>query len=369
LFKMVLKAVILVGGYGTRLRPFTFSKPKPLVEFCNKSIVKHQIDALVAVGVQHVILCVSYRAEALEKELKAYGEQMGITIETSLEDTPMGTGGPLSLCRDKLDMTDPDPFFMLNADVTCTYPFDHLLEFHRNHGKEGTILVTQVEDPSKYGVVVANEDGAIERFVEKPKIFVGDKINAGMYIFNKKMIDRIPNAPTSIERETFPAMAAEGELYRMVLPGFWMDIGQPKDYLTGQCLKLASLRESNADVLAKGDCIKGNVLLAEDVKIGNNCQIGPDVVVGPGVTIADGVRLKRCAILANCRLDSFSYVEDSIIGWNSSVGTWARVQDNCFLGEDVHIKPERFVRSLTVCPHKGVKKDNLEDNKIILGIA
>jgi len=366
---MVLKAVILVGGYGTRLRPFTFSKPKPLVEFCNKSIVKHQIDALVAVGVKHIILAVSFRAEALEKELKAYGDKLGIVIETSLEDTPMGTGGPLSLCRDKLDMSDPDPFFMLNADVTCTYPFQQLLDFHSSHGREGTILVTQVEDPSKYGVVVANEDGAIERFVEKPKVFVGDKINAGMYIFSKKMIERIPNAPTSIERDTFPAMASDGELYRMVLPGFWMDIGQPKDYLTGMCLKLASLADSDPDTLAKGDNINGNVLISEEnVTIGNNCLIGPDVVIGPGVTIMDGVRLKRCTIMANCRMDSHSYVEDSIIGWNSSVGSWSRVQDNCFFGEDVHIKPERFVRSLTVCPHKGIKVDNLEDNKIVLGI-
>lgn len=367
---MVLKAVILVGGYGTRLRPLTFSKPKPLVEFCNKSIVKHQIDALVAVGVGHIILCVSFRAEALEAELKSYGDQLGITIETSLEDDPMGTGGPLSLCRDKLDMDDTDPFFMLNADVTSTYPFQQLLDFHKAHGKEGTIMVTQVEDPSKYGVVVANDDGAIERFVEKPKVFVGDKINAGMYIFNKSIVNRIPNAPTSIERETFPAMAAEGELYRMVLPGFWMDIGQPKDYLTGQVLKLASLAELNPEALATGDNIKGSVLISEtNVTIGNNCLIGPDVVIGSGVTIGDGVRLQRCTIMAGCRLEDHSYVDNSIVGWNSSVGMWARVQEHCVFGEDVHIKPERFVRSLIVCPHKGVKKDNLEDNKIILGIA
>jgi mannose-1-phosphate guanylyltransferase len=367
---MVLKAVILVGGYGTRLRPLTFSKPKPLVEFCNKSIVKHQIDALVSVGVGHIILCVSYRAEALESELKAYGDQLNIVIETSLEDTPMGTGGPLSLCRDKLDMGDSDPFFMLNADVTSTYPFQQLLDFHRAHGREGTIMVTQVDDPSKYGVVVAKDNGEIERFVEKPKVFVGDKINAGMYVFNKSILNRIPNAPTSIERETFPAMAAEKELYRFVLPGFWMDIGQPKDYLTGQVLKLKSLSETNPEVLASGDNIKGNVLISEyDVKVGNNCVLGPDVVIGPGVTIGDGVRLKRCAIFAGCRLDDYCYVDDSIVGWNSSVGTWSRVQEHCFFGEDVHIKPERFVRSLIVCPHKGVKADNLQDDKIILGIA
>lgn len=367
---MPLKAVILVGGYGTRLRPLTFTKPKPLVEFCNKSIVKHQIDALAEVGVDHVILCVQHLADQLEAELKPYGDTIGVRIDISLEQVPMGTAGPLVLAKELLNMEDPDPFFMLNADVTSTYPFKQLLEFHLNHGKEGTILVTKVEDPSKYGVVVAAEDGAIERFVEKPKVFVGDKINAGMYIFNKAIINRIPNKPTSIERAIFPAMAAEKELYRMVLPGFWMDIGQPKDYLSGQVLKLASLAKRDPTQLVFGDNINGNVLISEhDVKIGKGCSIGPDVVIGPGVTIGNGVRLKRCAILANCTLDDHCYVDNSIIGWNSSIGKWARVQEDCVLGEDVHVKPEKFIRSLVVCPHKGVKKDNLADNQIILGIT
>jgi len=367
---MPLKAVILVGGYGTRLRPLTFTKPKPLVEFCNKSIVKHQIDALAAVGVDHVILCVQHLAEQLEAELKPYGETIGVRIDISLENVPMGTAGPLVLAKDLLDMSDPDPFFMLNADVTSTYPFKELLAFHKNHGKEGTILCTTVEDPSKYGVVVAADDGRIERFVEKPKIFVGDKINAGMYIFNKDIIKRIPNKPTSIERVTFPAMVAEEQLYRMVLPGFWMDIGQPKDYLTGQVLKLASLAELDPTQLVFGDNVIGNVLISEhDVSIGKNCKIGPDVVIGPGVKIGSGVRLKRCAILANCTLEDGCYVDNSIVGWNSTIGSWARVQDHCVLGEDVQVKPEVFIRSLTVCPHKGIKKDNLEDDKIILGIT
>jgi len=365
---MVLKAVILVGGYGTRLRPLTFSKPKPLVEFCNKAIVKHQIDALVAVGVQHVILCVSYKAEMLEANLNEYAEQLGITISFSLEDVPMGTAGPLVLAKDLLDMEDPDPFFMLNSDVTSTYPFQELLEFHTNHGKEGTILVTKVEDPSKYGVVVAQDNGEIDRFVEKPQVFVGDKINAGMYIFNKSIINRIPNQPTSIERVIFPAMANEKELYRMVLPGFWMDIGQPKDYLTGQVMKLAALRESDPASLADGDGIRGNCLIADGVQIGAGCLIGPDVVIGPGVQIGDGVRLQRCCLMAGVEVSRGAYVDNSIVGWQSRIGEWARLQESCVLGEDVAVKPERFIRSMIVCPHKGVKADNLQDDKILLGI-
>ena len=123
---------------------------------------------------------------------------------------------------------------MFNSDVICEYPLDKLVAFHKNHGHQGTIVVTQVEDPTRYGVVVAKEDGEIERFVEKPQVFVSNKINAGLYIFNLDIIDRIENRPTSIEREIFPAMAVEQELYQMELPGYWMDIGQPPDYLRGQ---------------------------------------------------------------------------------------------------------------------------------------
>jgi mannose-1-phosphate guanylyltransferase len=103
--------------------------------------------------------------------------------------------------------------FVFNSDVICNYPLDKLIEFHKAHGKEGTIMVTEVEDPSKYGVVVADEENQIQRFVEKPQQYISNKINAGLYLFNTSIIDRIENRPTSIEREIFPKMADEGQIY------------------------------------------------------------------------------------------------------------------------------------------------------------
>lgn len=135
----------------------------------------------------------------------------------------------MALARSILENEKDEPFFVLNSDVICEFPFKSMLEFHRNHKAEGTILVrsvinhifqvTKVEEPSKYGVVVSKEEGKIERFVEKPKIFVGNKINAGIYLFNSKILDRIEPRPTSIEKEIFPQMAEQGQLYSMVLPG------------------------------------------------------------------------------------------------------------------------------------------------------
>merc|ERR1712147_550177 len=157
--------------------------------------------------------------------------------------------------------------FVFNSDVICHYPLDKMVEFHKSHGKEGTIMVTEVEDPTKYGVVVADETGKIERFVEKPQVFISNKINAGLYLFNTSIIDRIEDRPTSIEREIFPKMAEEGQIYQMILPGYWMDIGQPHDYLSGQTLYLKSQSETAPGALASGDNIKGNVIIDETATV------------------------------------------------------------------------------------------------------
>jgi len=234
-----MKALILVGGYGTRLRPLTLSRPKPLVEFANKPILLHQIEALVEVGVAHVVLAVSYHADQLEQEMQVEAARLGISISFSHEKEPLGTAGPLALARAVLAQ-DSEPFFVLNSDVICEFPFKEMVACHRAHGREGTIVVTRVEEPSKYGVVVYEQaTGKIASFVEKPQEFVSNKINAGLYIFNPSILDRIEVKPTSIEKEVFPKQAEAGELYCMELQGFWMDVGQPADFLTGQCLYLA----------------------------------------------------------------------------------------------------------------------------------
>ena len=261
-----MKALILVGGYGTRLRPLTLTKPKPLVEFANKPMVLHQIEALAKAGVDQVILAVSYLSDMLEKEMSVEATRLGIKITMSQEKEPLGTAGPLALAKHYFNETS-EPFFVLNSDVICEFPFEEMLTFHHAHKCEGTIMVTKVEEPSKYGVVVYDHDtGRIKRFVEKPKEFVSNKINAGLYIFNPAILDRIELRNMSIEKEVFPYMSDDAQLYAMELPGFWMDVGQPKDYLTGMCLYLDSLRKNKSDRLSTDEsCIVGNVLIVRHV--------------------------------------------------------------------------------------------------------
>ncbi|KAK7285156.1 hypothetical protein RJT34_19916 [Clitoria ternatea] len=358
---ITMKALILVGGFGTRLRPLTLSFPKPLVDFANKPMILHQIEALKAIGVTEVVLAINYQPEVMLNFLKDFEEKLGIKITCSQETEPLGTAGPLALARDKLVDGSGEPFFVLNSDVISEYPLKEMIEFHKAHGGEASIMVTKVDEPSKYGVVVMEETtGQVDKFVEKPKLFVGNKINAGIYLLNPSVLDQIQLRPTSIEKEVFPKIAAEKKLYAMVLPGFWMDIGQPRDYISGLRLYLDSLRKKTSSKLASGPHIVGNVIVHETAKIGEGCLIGPDVAIGPGCVVESGVRLSRCTVMRGARIKKHTCISSSIIGWHSTVGQWARVENMTILGEDVHVCDEVYSNGGVVLPHKEIKSSILK---------
>ncbi|KAE8683094.1 putative mannose-1-phosphate guanylyltransferase 2 [Hibiscus syriacus] len=326
-----MKALILVGGFGTRLRPLTLSVPKPLVEFANKPMILHQIEALRAVGVTEIVLAINYQPEVMLNFLKEFEAKLGITITCSQETEPLGTAGPLALARDKLVDESGEPFFVLNSDVISEYPFKEMIEFHKAHGGEASIVVTKVDEPSKYGVVVMEESTGQNR--------------------TEADLDR---------EEVFPKIAAEKKLYAMVLPGFWMDIGQPRDYITGLRLYLDSLRKKASTKLSTGSHIVGNVLVHETAKIGEGCLIGPDVAIGPGCVVESGVRLSRCTVMRGVRIKKHACISSSIIGWHSTVGQWARVENMTILGEDVHVCDEIYSNGGVVLPHKEIKSSILK---------
>ena len=302
-----------------------------------------------------IVLAVNYRPEIMVAALKKYEELYNVKITFSVETEPLGTAGPLALARETL-AKDDSPFFVLNSDVICDYPFKKLVAFHKEHGCEGTIIVTKVDEPSKYGVVVHKANSTvIDRFVEKPVEFVGNRINAGIYIFSPKILDRIELRPTSIEKETFPAMVADSQLHTFDLEGFWMDVGQPKDFLSGTCLYLTSLSKRSPDMLSKESFVHGgNVLIDPTATVGKNCRIGPNVVIGPGCKVGDGVRLQRCVLLEDSQVKDHAWVKSTIVGWHSTVGRWCRLEQTCVLGDDVQIKDEVFMSGSFVLPHKSI---------------
>ncbi|KAK8620917.1 hypothetical protein V6N13_067374 [Hibiscus sabdariffa] len=226
-----MRALILVGGFGTRLRPLTLSVPKPLVEFANKPMILHHglIEALKVVGVTEVVLAINYQPEVFRCVMLNFLKEFEAKLGSRSNALKRLTHSALLV-----------PLLWL----------------------ETSSLMALVDEPSKYGVVVMEEStGQVDKFVEKPKLFVGNKINAGIYLLNPSVLDRIELRPTSIGKEIFPKIAAEKKLYAMVLPGFWMDIGQPRDYITGLRLYLDSLRKKTSSKLSTGPHIIGNVLV------------------------------------------------------------------------------------------------------------
>jgi mannose-1-phosphate guanylyltransferase len=358
-----MKALILVGGYGTRLRPLTLTTPKPTVEFCNKAMIIYQIEALVKVGVTEVVFAIAYKPELLSECMKKYEKDIKIKFSYSQEMEPLGTAGPIALARSILD--DGQPFFVLNSDIICTFPLEDLLKFHNSHGKEGSIMITKVEDPSKYGVVVTESEGKIVSFVEKPKNFVSNRINAGIYLFNPSIFERIQAKPTSIEKEIFPKMAEQMQLYAFDLPGFWMDIGQPKDFQTGVSLYLNHLRQIAPQQLRNDSDVIGNVLVDETAKIGKGCVLGPNVTIGKNCTIEDGVRITDTTVLEGVIIRANSLVKSSIIGWHSTIGKWARIENMCVLGQDVQVDNEIHINGGKVLPHKSIS-ENVREPAIIM---
>ena len=274
----------------------------------------------------------------------------------SLENEPMGTAGPIRLAEDKLrENNESGLFFVFNSDVICEYPLQELVAYHKSHGKQGTIVVTKVEDPTRYGVVIAQENGQIERFVEKPTTFVSNKINAGLYLFSLDMIDRIENRPTSIEREIFPVMAGEAQLHQMELPGYWMDIGQPGDYILGQSMYIKSQVEmgSNSAALVAGHG-GSSIIIHETAEVDPSAQLGPNVVVGAGCKIGPGVRIRNATILDETKVNGFSFISDCIIGRQNTIGSWVRMTEVSCTGDDVQVKDETSLTAVKILPHKAV---------------
>ena len=212
--------------------------------------------ALSKIGVVEVVIAINYQASHIKNSLEPLEQKYNIKITYSQEEVALGTAGPLKLAEDVLRKdNDEGLFFVFNSDIICDYPLEELKQFHKKNGGEGSIVLATVEDPSRFGVIVSDEAGRVNSFVEKPNYFISNKINAGIYLLNVSVLDRIPERFCMNEKEIFPQMAKEGQLYSLPLKNdFWFDIGRPADYLVGQAAYLAyykikTLSESTGNVM------------------------------------------------------------------------------------------------------------------------
>ena len=320
-----MKAVVLVGGEGTRLRPITETWPKPLVPLMDRPSLDHVLDHLASHGVHEVVLSSSYLESTFHAFIQERHGDPAITWITETE--PLGTGGAIVNAIGSLH-TD-EPFLALNGDILTDLDLTAMVALHRERGAVATIALHHVQDARPFGLVPTQPDGRVLEFREKPTELVPGDINAGTYVLEPSALAAWePGRNVSIERDIFPALIERGRpLWGFLTDAYWMDLGTPEKYLQAHFDlldgKVKGHREYPAPFVRSGG-------------VSRLATIGRHVVLGPGVYVADGAEIHESVLLEAASIEQNATVRRSIVGPNAFVDAWARVSDSV-LGQDAYV--------------------------------
>jgi len=319
-----MRAVVLVGGFGTRLRPLTNSIPKPMLPVGQVPIIERLVENLARGGVTEVTLALGFRPEPFVAAFPD-GECAGVVMRYAVEPEPLDTAGAIRFAADTAGIDDT--FLVANGDVLTDLDVGALVAFHREKAAEATIHLIAVPDPSAFGVVALHDDGRVERFVEKPAPGTepSNLINAGTYVLETSVLARIPaGQKVSIERATFPAVAADGGLYAMATEDYWLDTGRPELYLAANLDVVRGLRRHDR-------C----VAVAPGARVAATAQI-TDSVIGAGAVVGDGAAVVRFVLLPGAVVGDGAQVADSVV--MGRIGDGADMRDSV-LGADGVVGP------------------------------
>jgi mannose-1-phosphate guanylyltransferase / phosphomannomutase len=364
-----MKAVVMAGGEGTRLRPLTSNQPKPMVPIVGKPCMEHIVELLKLHGFEDIIVTTAFLPQAIRSYFDD-GESLGVNIGYSVEESPLGTAGSVRLAAGRLD----DTFLVISGDALCDVDLTSLVEFHREKNAAVTIGLKAVENPLEFGIVVTDEEGRVERFLEKPswgQVF-SDTINTGIYVLEPEVLQHIPrDRPYDFSKELFPLLLEMGRpIYGHVFDGYWQDIGN-----------LDQFRQANIDALEErvrlnigGIRIRGNVWLGDGVDlddldaidgpayIGSYCRIGRGARVGPYAVLATSVTVRERGRVVRSMIDSSTYigrsseVEGAIIGRRCDLRAHVRVHEGVAIGDEVTIGTESVILpGVRIYPFKEVE--------------
>ena len=374
-----MKAIVMAGGEGTRLRPLTSNQPKPMVPIVGKPCMEHIVELLKEHGFEDVIITVAFLPQAIRSYF-GDGESLGVNISYSVEETPLGTAGSVRLATRRLD----EPILVISGDALCDVDLRAMLETHRERGAAVTIGLKSVDNPLEFGIVVTDEDGRIERFLEKPswgQVF-SDTINTGIYILEPEVLTHIPDdGPYDFSKELFPLLLEMGRpLFGHVFDGYWQDIGNLEQY-----------RQANADALDErvrlnvpGIRLRGNVWIGEGVDlhdlgavqgpafIGNYCRILPEATVGPYSVLSANVTLRENAKTTHSVIDSGTHIgraaliEGAIVGRSCDIRAHVRIGEGVAVGDEVTIGEESVLQpGVRIYPYKEIESGALIHESLI----
>lgn len=341
-----MKAVILAGGFGTRLRPLTLEIPKPIVPVFDRPFLYHQIDLLRRVpDIDEVVLSLNYRPDRIEERVGG-GAEAGLPLRYRVEPHPLGTGGAVKFASRGID----DTVLVLNGDVLADVDLNAVVARHRERRAAATIVLAPVDDPSAYGVVETDEDGNVQRFVEKPDPdqITGDTINAGIYVLEPATFGRIPDDTAwSLERQYFPSLVDRGETFvAHVDCGYWIDIGTPasymqahRDLMAGRCAAGPFAGEAAGAVRRGPQCrvdegaeLAGPCFLGDGCVVEEGARVGAESVIGAGCAIGPRAVVERSIVWEGTTVEADAAVRGAILGRSCRVGTAAEIGAGTVLG-------------------------------------
>jgi mannose-1-phosphate guanylyltransferase len=364
-----LKAIILAGGIGTRLRPLSCTRPKLLFPVLNKPLLDVTLERLAKIGIDNVILAVKYMAHVFIQE---YGNsKYGIAISYSIEKKPMRTGGAIKHAEKHIG--HKEPFLVLNGDIFTRIDYSSILDKHKKNNAVATIALYRVKDPSRYGTVKLTKNNKITQFIEKAPLgqTPSNIINAGIYVLDPKIFNFIPaGRPVSIEHEVFPMLAAEGKLLGYEFKETWIDIGKPRDYLRVNNLLLDY--EEKKEYLGNDSAINKKVEFKDPIKVDSgvtfeqNSKIGPYVVIGRDTVIGKNVCIENSVIFSSVTIADYAIISGAVIGEGAVIGKGAKINEECVIGDYAIIHDNIIIsKGVTVCHSKEVRKNVTKSKSII----
>ena len=357
-----MKAIVLAGGYATRLRPISYALPKLLFPVLGKPMIYWTLDMLKALHVEKVVLAVNYLAELLQAEVGSSYE--GIDIEYSPENSPLGTGGPIKLASrtTRFDET----FIAMNGDVIANIDLRKMLEHHKSTKASVTDALHEVRNPARFGSVKVDRQGCIRRFVEKPttRERLSHLVNAGIYMIEPEVLTMIPpDRKVSLEREIFPLLVEDGKLFGFPFSGDWFDIGNVTDYQKANFSLLKKHARDGASHqnkfrVAKGGIIKSPSILGEGSKVDAGARLGPNVIGGKVEWIQEAARVSNSILFDQVTIGAESVVNGAILATGVVVGKRVKIEAGSIISPQVEIRDGVKVgRNAIIHPHKEIQSN------------
>lgn len=359
-----MKAVILAGGVGTRLKPLTHNRPKPLIPIAGEPCVDYMIKSLVSADFRRIIVTTGYMSDTLIKNI-GDGKKFGASILYAFEEKPAGTAGAVKNVSEFLD----DTFVVASGDVLADVDIKALFDYHKDKKALATMALTTVENPTEYGIVGLDDDNKIIKFKEKPKedeVF-SNLINAGIYILEPEVLNYIPeNTMFDFSKNVFPKLLEANEpIFGSPISGLWMDIGRPHDVLKATF----EVVERNGSELAIDDItVEGKIIIGEAVSLEKGVKIKGPCYIGNGIEVGRNTQLDRACIYDNVKIDRDVVIQNSIImsgstlGWRSEI-TDSIISNRCTLEDDVKLTSSVIGEGVTIKKHSVMSDANISPSE------